>query len=270
MKIENSPLANSKSQKAFVINKLRNNGFNNSVINPEMCETLYNDSLKLVEKFYFEFQNNANMESNTFFKNYNKSELYNTFRELNLQKEFLNKMIGNIDRFITYGVKYIEKHEFEKVTPSTDFSELGDKKKLASITKQKLKDCLANGLWSKIAEKSNIQKSFLISKLPEDSVNYKDYSKESSKIQNNFKKSIKAFAFDTRFEFKKTLNDNEDKKPYLNNKTNKSYNMSLENIRKKDLIIPISLSASYTSNIDEKQSKIKKNVMKKENSALNI
>ena len=146
MKKGNSPLRNSKSQKSFVIKNQSRNGFNNSVINPDMCGTLYNDSLKLVEKFYSEFQDNANMDATAFFKNYNKSELNNTFRELDQQKEFLNKMVGNIDRFITCGKKSIEKVEFGKLTQSIDSTFIGSSTFVA-LKQKKLKDCLSSGIW---------------------------------------------------------------------------------------------------------------------------
>ena len=71
--------------------------------------------MNLVDSFHTQFINNEVLNNTDFFKEFDKTELNNTIREAEIQKEIFKKIIDDIDRFLTYGKKLIEKPNFNRI-----------------------------------------------------------------------------------------------------------------------------------------------------------
>ena len=132
-----------KSSNSFVIDRSRSKRMESEFEEP--FEKFNYKVLNLVEDFHLKFQKNDLTEANDFFKQFDRSGLLKSFRELSLQKEVFVTMMENIDRFITYGTKYIEKLNSETTSPCNYASDNNNQEKLISINKQKLKNYLSNG-----------------------------------------------------------------------------------------------------------------------------
>ncbi len=101
-----------------------------SLEEPKPFEKFNYKVLNLVEDFHFKFQKNELTSSSEFFKQFDKNELLKSFRELSLQKEIFVTMIENIDRFITYGTKYIERLDQETASATKYVSNGNNKVRL--------------------------------------------------------------------------------------------------------------------------------------------
>ena len=131
-----------KSSNSFVIDRSRSKRMESEFEEP--FEKFNYKVLNLVEDFHLKFQKNDLTEANDFFKQFDRSGLLKSFRELSLQKEVFVTMIENIDRFITYGTKYIERLDQETASATKYVSNGNNKVRLISINNEKLKNYLSN------------------------------------------------------------------------------------------------------------------------------
>ena len=133
-----------KSPDTFLIDRSNSKKMGGSLEEPKPFEKFNYKVLNLVEDFHFKFQKNELTSSSEFFKQFDKNELLKSFRELSLQKEIFVTMIENIDRFITYGTKYIERLDQETASATKYVSNGNNKVRLISINNEKLKNYLSN------------------------------------------------------------------------------------------------------------------------------
>ena len=67
--------------------------------------------MEIVDTFHIRFLASDNFNPITFFKDMHSDELHKNLKELKQQKEIFSKITDDIDRFIGYGHKYLEKYE---------------------------------------------------------------------------------------------------------------------------------------------------------------
>ena len=76
-----------------------------------MLKEINYKSLEIVDNFHIRFSASDNYNPISFFKDMNSDELQKNLKELKQQKEIFSKITDDIDRFISYGNKYLEKYE---------------------------------------------------------------------------------------------------------------------------------------------------------------